>query len=154
MIRIEDAVEVGTTAESAFSFVTRVRDYPAWLPGVRLAEPLDPEASDGGAPRTGSRFRLVSEGPGGIRITSEGQVAAVDAPRSITVTATSGYFALRATCEVTPVGVDRCRIAVHAEVEPRGLAVLAAGRIERELRAGVPETLRRLREAVEANSAG
>jgi carbon monoxide dehydrogenase subunit G len=151
MIRIEDEVEVGATAENAFAFVTRVEAYPAWLPGVRLAEPLDPEAGDGGAPRTGSRFRLVSEGPGGIRITSEGRVTDLVPPRSITVMATSGYFALTATCEVTPIGPDRSRIAVRAEVEPRGLAVLAAGRIEQELRAGVPDALRRLRVAVEGS---
>jgi len=154
MIRIEESVDVGAAAEDAFAFVTRVRDYPTWLPGVRLAEPLDPEASDDGTPRVGSRFRLVSEGPGGIRINAEGRVAELDPPRSITVAATSGYFALTATCEVTPLGSARSHIAVRAEVEPRGLAALAAGRIEQELRAGVPDALRRLREAVESVSAG
>ena len=160
MIRIEDAVEVTATAQDAFAFVTRVDDYPAWLPGVLRAEATDGPAADGpaanrpgadgGAPPVGAGFRLVSAGPGGIEIVSAGRVEAVDPPRSITISATSGFFALKATCEVTALDATRSRISVRATVEPRGLATLAAGRIEQELRASVPDTLRRLREAVEA----
>jgi carbon monoxide dehydrogenase subunit G len=137
MIHIEDAVEVEVAAEDAFAFVTRIEGYPAWLPGVLRAEPTE------------AGFRLVSAGPGGIEITSLGRVDAVDAPRSIAISATSGFFALTASCEITPLGEGRARIAVRADIQPKGLATLAAGRIEQELRAAVPDTLRRLREAVE-----
>ena len=84
---------------------------------------------------------------------SIGRVEALDPPRSITIEASSGFFGLTATCTVEPLGEASSRIGVRAEVEPRGLAKLAAGRIEQELRAAVPDTLRRLREAVEAPEA-
>jgi carbon monoxide dehydrogenase subunit G len=153
MIRIEDAVEVTATAEDAFDFVTRIEDYPAWLPGLLRAEPADPQPADASAPAIGAGFRLVSAGPGGIEIVSNGKVEAVDPPRLIAISASSGFFGLTATCEVTPLGPGRSRIAVHAAIEPRGLATFAAGRIEQELRASVPDTLRRLREEVEGRSA-
>jgi hypothetical protein len=89
-----------------------------------------------------------------MEIVSTGRVESVDPPRSIAISATSGFFALTASCEVTPLGAGRARIGVRAGIEPRGLAILAAGRIEQELRASVPDTLRRLREAVEAPAAG
>ena len=178
MIRIEDAVEVESTPAVAFAFVTRVEGYPAWLPGVVRAEPLeavDAAAGAGGkdtasgagaagdgiagdgtaaAIRPGSRFRLVSSGPGGIEIVSTGSVEALDPPHTITIAASSGFFGLTATCTIEPLGKTRSRIGVRAAIEPRGLATLAAGRIEQELRAAVPDTLRRLREAVEAEPAG
>ncbi len=175
MIRIEDAVEVESTPADAFAFVTRIEGYPAWLPGVVRAEPLEAAGADtatgGGSPagadtagaaatggaaapiRPGSRFRLVSSGPGGIEIVSTGSVETLDPPRTITIAASSGYFGLTATCTVEPLGETRSRISVRAAIEPRGLATLAAGRIEQELRAAVPDTLRRLREAVEAELA-
>jgi len=165
VIRIDDAVEVAAAAEDAFAFVTRIHDYPAWLPGVLRAEATDGPAASGSAadggmaaadatPPVGAAFRLVSAGPGGVEIVSAGRVEAVDPPRSISISATSGFFALKASCEVTALGDGRARIAVRATVEPRGLATLAAGRIEQELRAAVPDTLRRLREAVESPAAG
>ena len=89
-----------------------------------------------------------------MEIVSLGRVEAVDPPRSIAISATSGFFALTASCDVTSLGADRSRIGVRAGVEPRGLATLAAGRIEQELRAAVPDTLRRLREAVEGAPTG
>jgi carbon monoxide dehydrogenase subunit G len=160
MIRIEDAVEVEATAEDAFAFVTRIEDYPAWLPGLLRAEPIDQVPADRRAPAHGSAppaigtgFRLVSAGPGGIEIVSNGKVEAVDPPRSIAISASSGFFSLTATCEVTALAPERSRIAVHATIEPRGLATFAAGRIEQELRASVPDTLRRLRAAVEGQPA-
>ncbi len=153
MIRIEDAVEVEATPSEAFAFVTRIEGYPAWLPGVVRAEPLDPAPGDTATIREGSGFRLVSSGPGGVEIVSIGRVEALDPPRSITIEASSGFFGLTATCTVELLGEVHSRIGVRAEVEPRGLAKLAAGRIEKELRAAVPDTLRRLREAVEAPEA-
>jgi hypothetical protein len=172
MIRIEDAVEVAVAAEVAFAFVTRIADYPAWLPGVLRAEPTGTAAPatatpateagpaapgagtlapDAGSPAPGAGFRLVSAGPGGMEIVSNGRVEAVDPPRSIAISATSGFFGLTASCEVTPLEATRARIAVRAGIEPRGFATLAAGRIEKELRASVPDTLRRLREALEGS---
>ena len=53
-----------------------------------------------------------------------------------------------------PLGEARARIGVDADVEPRGLAKLAAGSIEKELRAAIPDTLERLRTSVEATPAG
>jgi len=159
VIRIDDAVEVAAAAEDAFAFVTRIDDYPAWLPGVLRAEAVGGSAADGSStaeghvPPVGAGFRLVSAGPGGVEIVSAGRVEAVDPPRSISISATSGFFALTASCEVTALGEGRSRIAVRAAVQPRGLATLAAGRIEQELRAAVPDTLRRLREAVESPAA-
>ena len=155
MIRIEDAVEVTASAEEAFSFVTRIEDYPTWLPGVIHAEPTGGGPAGGAAvdtngPGVGDAFRLVSAGPGGLEIASVGRVERVDSPHTIAISATSGFFALTASCEVTPIEDGRSRITVRAGVEPRGLATLAASRIEQELRASVPDTLRRLREAVEA----
>jgi carbon monoxide dehydrogenase subunit G len=188
MIRIEDSVEVESTPDAAFAFVTRVEGYPAWLPGVVRAEPLEGAGTTAGAGATaggagdgavsragteggaagegiagdgaagtirpGSRFRLISSGPGGIEIVSTGSVEALDPPRTITIAASSGFFGLTATCTIEPLGEARSRICVRAAIEPRGLATLAAGRIEQELRAAVPDTLRRLREAVEAGPAG
>jgi carbon monoxide dehydrogenase subunit G len=142
MIRIEEAVEVEAAPEAAFAFVSRIEDYPAWLPGVVRAEPTP----DGG-------LRLALAGPGGIGVEALGRITASDPPRSISIEATSGLFRIAATCTVEPLGVARSRIGVEANVEPRGLATLAAGSIERELRAAVPDTLRRLREAVEAEPA-
>jgi len=150
MIKIEDAVEVEASAADAFAFVTRIEGYPAWLPGVVRAEPLEPGTGDAATLRQGSGFRLVASGPGGVEIVSLGRVESLDPPRTISIDASSGFFGLTATCTVEPLGETRSRIGVRAEVEPRGLARLAAGRIEQELRAAVPETLRRLREAVEA----
>lgn len=139
MIRIEEAVEVDAAAEVAFAFVSRVEDYPAWLPGVTRAEPT----ADGG-------IRLSLVGPGGIGVEALGHVTASDPPRSLSIEATSGLFRIAATCTVEPADDARSRIGVRAEVEPLGLAKLAAGRIEHDLRAAIPDTLRRLREAVEA----
>ena len=154
MIRIEDAIEAQASPADAFAFVTRIEGYPAWLPGVVRAEPLGPATGDAAPIQQGSGFRLVSSGPGGVEIVSIGRVETLDPPRTITIEASSGFFGLTATCTVEPVGDARSRIAVRAEVEPRGLAKLAARRIEQELRAAVPDTLRRLREAVEATPAG
>ena len=139
MIRLREHVEVDATPEAAFAFVARVEDYPAWLPGVDRAE----LTADGG-------IRLSLVGPGGIGVDALGRVTASDPPRSISIEATSGLFRIAATCTVKPLGAGRSQIGVEADVEPRGLATLAAGSIERELRAAVPDTLRRLREAVEA----
>ncbi|MFH1475411.1 MAG: SRPBCC family protein [Chloroflexota bacterium] len=150
MIRIEDSVEVAASPADSFAFVTRIEGYPAWLPGVVRAEPLDPANGEAVTIRQGSRFRLVSSGPGGMEIVSTGRVEALDPPRSITIDASSGLFGLTATCTVEVLGETRSRIIVRAAVEPRGLATLASGRIEKELRAAVPDTLRRLRETVEA----
>jgi carbon monoxide dehydrogenase subunit G len=139
VIRIDEAVEVDAAAEAAFAFVSRVEDYPTWLPGIAGAEPTD----DGG-------IRLSFVGPGGIGVEALGRVTASDPPRSLSIEATSGIFRITATCAVEPLDEARSRIRVRAEVEPRGLATLAAGRIEQDLRAAIPDTLRRLREAVEA----
>jgi carbon monoxide dehydrogenase subunit G len=143
MIRIEEAVEVGATADAAFAFVARVEDYPAWLPGVVRAEPT----ADGG-------IRLSLVGPGGIGVDALGRITASDPPRSISIEATSGFFRIAATCTVEALGETRSRIGVEANVEPRGLATLAAGSIEKELRAATPDMLRRLREAVETSPGG
>jgi carbon monoxide dehydrogenase subunit G len=142
VIRLREHVEVDATPEEAFAFVARVEDYPAWLPGVVRAEPT----ADGG-------IRLSLAGPGGIGVDALGRVTASDPPRSISIEATSGLFRIAATCTVEPLDAGRSQIGVEANVEPRGLATLAAGSIERELRAAIPDTLRRLREAVEAPAA-
>jgi carbon monoxide dehydrogenase subunit G len=139
VIRIAEAVEVEADAEAAFAFVSRVEGYPAWLPGVVRAE----HTAEGGV-------RLVLAGPGGMGVEALGRITEADPPRSVAIEATSGFFRIVARCTVEPLGETRSRIGVRAEVEPRGLATLAAGRIEQELRAGIPDTLRRLREAVEA----
>jgi carbon monoxide dehydrogenase subunit G len=184
MIRIDESVEVAAAAARAFAFVTRIEDYPAWLPGVVRAEAMDPAAVDTGTGagisavdtgagsgagagdtgagsgagepplRVGARFRLVSAGPGGVEIVSTGRVAALDPPHAVAIEASSGFFRLAATCTVEPLGESRSRIGVTAAIEPRGLATLAAGRIEQELRASLPETFRILREAVERPAAG
>jgi carbon monoxide dehydrogenase subunit G len=138
VIRIDEAVEVDAAAEAAFAFVSRVEDYPAWLPGIAGAEPT----GDGG-------IRLSLVGPGGIGVEALGRITASDPPRSLSIGASSGLFRIAATCTVEPLGETRARIGVRAEVEPRGLATLAAGRIEQELRAAIPDTLLRLRAAVE-----
>lgn len=139
MIRIDEKVEVDATAEAVFAFISRIAGYPAWLPGVVRAEP----GADGG-------IRLALAGPGGMAVEALGRITASDPPRSIAITAASSLFQIAATCTVEPLGEARSRIGVRADLEPRGLATLAAGRIEQELRAAVPDTLRRLRETVEA----
>lgn len=161
MIRIEDGIEVAAPADRAFAVVTRFEEFPDWLPGVQRAERVGPPGADGpGAegpgggqpdtpPAVGTAFQLVSAGPGGIVVTALGRVEAIDPPRSITISAASGLFELAATCTVVPLEPDRSRVTVAAELEPLGLAKLAAGRIEQELRAGVPDALTRLRAAVE-----
>ena len=101
-------------------------------------------------PTADGGIRLALAGPGGISVEALGRVTASDPPHSISIEATSGLFRIAATCTVEPLGAARSRIRVEANVEPRGLATLAAGRIEHELRAAIPDTLRRLREAVEA----
>jgi carbon monoxide dehydrogenase subunit G len=143
VIRLREHVEVDATPEEAFAFVARVEDYPAWLPGVVRAEPT----GDGG-------IRLSLVGPGGIGVEALGRVTASDPPHSISIEATSSLFRIAATCTVEPLGVARARIGVEADVEPRGLATLAAGSIEKELRAAIPDTLERLRTSVEATPAG
>jgi len=142
-IRIEDGVEVGAPAAAVFAFVARVEDYPAWLPGVLRAEPVE-----------GGGFRLASTGPGGLEIASVGRVQAADPPRSISISATSPYFALEASCAIEELAAERSRITVRAVLQPRGLAIFAAGQIAGELRAAVPDTLRRLRQALEAGRPG
>lgn len=161
MIRIEDGIEVTAPDERAFAVVTRFEEFPDWLPGVQRAERVGPPAAGGpgadgpGAggldrpPVVGTAFHLVSSGPGGIVVTALGRVEAIDPPRSITISAASGLFELAATCTVEPLGPDRSRVTVAAGLEPLGLAKFAAGRIEQELRAGVPDALARLRAAVE-----
>ena len=143
MIRLREHVEVDATPEAAFAFVARVEDYPAWLPGVVRAEPT----ADGG-------IRLSLAGPGGIGVEAVGRVTASDPPHSISIEATSSLFRIAATCTVEPLGMAHARIGVEADVEPRGLATLAAGSIEKELRAAIPDTLERLRSSVEATPAG
>ncbi len=149
MIRIDEAIELDTTAQRAFEVVTRIEGYPAWLPGVVRAERLagaGAAAADAG-PSAGDSFRLVSKGPGGIEIEALGRVEAIDPPRTITIVATSPFFALTATCTVEALDPGRSRVAVVAELQPRGLATFAAGRIEQELRAAAPDMLARLRAA-------
>ena len=120
MIRIDEHVEVDATPGAAFAFVSRIENCPAWLPGVVSAQP----AADGG-------IRLALAGPGGIFVEALGRITVSDPPRSISVEAASGLFRIAATCTVEPQGEERSRIWVHADVEPRGLATLAAGRIAR-----------------------
>jgi carbon monoxide dehydrogenase subunit G len=138
VIRLREHVDVDVPPETAFAFVARVEDYPAWLPGVVRAE----LTADGG-------IRLSLVGPGGIGVEALGRVTASDPPRSISIEATSGLFRIAATCTVEPLGEERSRIEVEGDVEPRGLAKLAAGSIEKELRAAIPDTLERLRTSVE-----
>jgi carbon monoxide dehydrogenase subunit G len=147
MIRIDEAIELDATAERAFEVVTRIEGYPAWLPGVVRATSLgggEDGPTGGTGPRVGESFRLVSAGPGGIAVEATGRVEAVDPPRSITISAASSFFALRATCLVEALDGGRARVAVTAEIQPRGLAMFAAGRIEQELRAAAPLALARL----------
>ena len=139
VIRIDETVDVGATPEAAFAFVSRIEACPAWLPGVVRAEP----GADG-------EIRLALAGPGGMVVEARGRITVSDPPRSISITAASGLFQIVATCTAEPLGEAGSRIRVQANVEPRGVATLAAGRIERELRAAVPDTLRRLRTALEA----
>jgi carbon monoxide dehydrogenase subunit G len=143
VIRLREHLDVDVMPETAFAFVARVEDYPAWLPGVSRAEP----AANGG-------IRLSLVGPGGIGVEALGRVTASDPPRSISIEATSSLFRIVATCTVEPLDEERSRIGVAADVEPRGLATLAAGSIEKELRAAIPDTLERLRTSVEATPAG
>jgi hypothetical protein len=52
---------------------------------------------------------------------------------------------------------SRCQLGNHNPAlanRPGASEILAAGSIEKELRAAIPDTLRRLREAVEATPAG
>jgi uncharacterized protein YndB with AHSA1/START domain len=147
MIRIEETIDLDASAERAFEVVTRIEGYPAWLPGVVRATSLgggEDGPAAGAGPRVGESFRLVSAGPGGIEVEASGRVEAVDPPRSITISASSSFFALRATCEITALDGGRSRVAVTAGLQPRGLAMFAAGRIEQELRAAAPVALARL----------
>jgi ribosome-associated toxin RatA of RatAB toxin-antitoxin module len=137
VIRIEEAVEIEAPADRAFAVVAQIGNYPTWLPGVLRAEMI----SDGG-------FRLVSGGPGGIEITALGRVVAMDPPRSLKVSAASPLFELVASCAIDSLGPNRCRVVVCAELEPLGLATLAAGIIASEMRAAAPVALARLRTAV------
>jgi ribosome-associated toxin RatA of RatAB toxin-antitoxin module len=137
MIRIEEAVELEVPADRAFAVVSNVADYPTWLPGVVRAEML----SDGG-------FHLVSTGPGGIEISALGRVVAMYPPHSLRVSAASAFFELAASCAIDSLGPNHCRVVVCAEVQPLGLATLAAGRVASELRAAAPDALARLRAAV------
>ncbi len=159
MIRIEDGIEVAAPAERAFAVVSRFEEFPDWLPGVQRAERVAPpgaaHAADGepdgpaGPPPVGTQFQLVSSGPGGMVVTALGRVEAIDPPRSIAISAASGLFELAATCTIEALGPERSRVEVRAELQPRGLAVFAAGRIEQELRTAAPDALARLRAAVE-----
>jgi uncharacterized protein YndB with AHSA1/START domain len=160
MIRIEDAIEVEAPAERTFAVVTRVEEFPDWLPGVLRAERVgadgDGHAGDDetpGPPAPGTRFHLVSAGPGGIQVSALGRVEEIDPPRSIAISASSGLFRLAATCTVEALAPDRSRVAVTAELEPLGLARFAAGRIEQEVRAATPDALGRLRTAAEVEDA-
>jgi carbon monoxide dehydrogenase subunit G len=156
VIRIEETIEVEAPAERAFAVVTRVEEFPDWLPGVLRAERVgafgDGNAGDdaaAGPPAPGTTFHLVSSGPGGIQVSALGRVEKIDPPRSIAISASSGLFRLAASCTVEALGTERSRVTVAAELEPLGLARFAAGRIEEELRAAAPDALARLRAAAE-----
>jgi len=155
VIRIEEAIEVEAPAERAFAVVTRVEEFPDWLPGVLRAERVGAGGGDAGdddaagPPGPGTSFHLVSAGPGGIQVSALGRVDKIDPPRSIAISASSGLFRLAASCTVEALGTERSRVTVAAELEPLGLARFAAGRIEEELRAAAPDALARLRAAAE-----
>lgn len=151
MIRLEEAIEVEAPAERAVAVVTRVEEFPDWLPGVLRAERVGAGDDDAaGQLEPGTTFHLVSAGPGGIQVSALGRVETIDRPRSIAISASSGLFTLAATCTIEALGPDRSRVAVTAELEPLGLARFAAGRIEQELRTAAPDALGQLRAAVES----
>ncbi len=87
-----------------------------------------------GSPASLARSRQPTEGyasrssaRAGSASRRSGASTASDPPRSISIEATSGLFRIAATCTVEPLDEGRSRIGVDADVEPRGLAKLAAG---------------------------
>ena len=119
MARYVDVVDLALSVDEAFDLFAEFQRATEWDPGVVEATRLD----DGGPPRVGSRFRLVTSFLG-RRTTLEYRIVALERPTRVVLEAETD--ALRSYDVIDIVERDGlARVTYEAQLELRGLQRLA-----------------------------
>jgi hypothetical protein len=119
MARYVDVVDLTLSVDEAFDLFADFHRTVEWDPGVVEATRLD----DGGPPRVGSRFRLVTSFLG-LRTTLEYRIVALERPTRVVLEAETD--ALRSHDVIDIAERDgRARVTYEAQLELRGVRRLA-----------------------------
>lgn len=131
-IHVTDSVIIDRPVAQVFAFVADHQNLPAWTVGVKQSERLT-----GGAPASGSRYRVVGTLLGRT-VQSSYQVTAFELGRGFEGTMTSPMFGFseQYRFEAAPGGT---RVSMSAALEPHGVfrflsPVMTAG-VRRQVRA-------------------
>lgn len=139
---IEENIVINTSAATVFAIYREVGRWHEWDPDTRHARLDGPLA-------VGSRGHIVPTRGHGVRM----WVTAVEPDRAFTVDAGFPLFTMRFEHELTPLSAVSVRVAHRVSFS--GLLCWPLGwLVGRQVRRGLPHTLRSLKAWAEARSAG
>lgn len=137
---IENSIGIAAPAETVFDYVTDVRREREWNPQLRAAEKLTP-----GPVGAGTRYRVrFGRGVGTAIIENTG----FDRPRSWSGVSTARRLTVRFRGQVTPIPAG-CQLAVHTELQPRGVLRVLAPLLRRVMRRSWEQDLRAIKMIIE-----
>jgi carbon monoxide dehydrogenase subunit G len=142
VIAIDESIDIACDPAFAFRYLSAIERYPDWLPGIASARQTSP-----GEVARGTTFRMTIAGPARA-IEASGEATEVEQDRAIAVRSMSGPARIRGRVTLEAVAAGT-RLRVTAEIELSGAYRFAQGMVARQLRAGVPEALGRLKARLE-----
>jgi uncharacterized protein YndB with AHSA1/START domain len=145
MGRTTSTIAIARPIEVVFRVVSRVDDFPAWMPQVSEAALLDPKLE------TGSRIRLRLGPPGGGTAVT-GTITALEPPHILAVGGSGGP--LRIAVQAVLAAIDgETRIDLAIDVEASPLLGFIVREADQRISAELPAALDRLRALAEAETA-
>ncbi|HET7247443.1 MAG TPA: SRPBCC family protein [Streptosporangiaceae bacterium] len=137
---VDNSIGIAAPAEKVFDYVTDVRREPEWNPQLR-----EPEKLTAGPVGAGTRYRVrFGRGVGTAIIENTG----FDRPRSWSAVSTARRLTVRFRGQVTP-DPRGCQLAVHTELQPRGVLRVLSPLLRRLVRRSWAQDLRAIKAIIE-----
>lgn len=114
MAKYVTTVRTPRSPEQAFAYMADLRNFAEWDPGVRAAEQVE-----GDGPGPDAAFDVTVDAAAGRALTLRYETTDYDAPRSVTVKASSTFFTSLDRIDVTPDG-DGSLVRYDAELTLNG----------------------------------
>ena len=151
MITIDQTTAIGRPREVVFDYLADVTNYPRWQPGIERAEQVTP-----GAPRVGTRVKLVLRGPTGPTEVL-GEIVEFDRPTVLAIRSLSGPADMDARCVLEATGVvagagTGTQLRVTGSIELKGFLRFAEGQARKILDREMPTAMAGLAQHIESGA--
>jgi uncharacterized protein YndB with AHSA1/START domain len=144
--RISASLSIPFPAARVFAVATRISDLPKWMPEVVEARLLDP------ALVVGARAWLrLSSAAAGAEVT--GTVRVLDVPHRLEIAGSGGPIGVVVGVMLREESPGSTNAAVEIQLETPPFLGFIAKEAERQIQAGLPGALERLRTLIEAEPA-